>query len=182
MSDVVDRLTALVHGFDARVQAAPGDSWSNQSPCADWDARGVVEHVANNFLRLGGVMTGSELAPTGADESAPDAWARAKSALLDNLAGADLSTTVPGPMGMQMPLEQLLGRFVANDVLVHTWDLARSVGGDERLPEDVVAQAFSGLKPLDAMIRQPGIFGDKADCADDADIQTQFLSFLGRAV
>jgi hypothetical protein len=32
------------------------------------------------------------------------------------------------------------------------------------------------------MIRMAGVFGPKADCADDADEQTQFLSFLGRKV
>jgi uncharacterized protein (TIGR03086 family) len=81
-----------------------------------------------------------------------------------------------------MPAEQVLGRLVAMDVLVHTWDLARAVGGDEQLDADAVAQSFSGLKPLDAMIRQPGLFGPKVECAADADEQTQFLSFVGRQV
>ena len=38
------------------------------------------------------------------------------------------------------------------------------------------------MKPMDAMIRQPGVFGPKVECAADADTQTQFLSFLGRKV
>jgi hypothetical protein len=46
-----------------------------------------------------------------------------------------------------------------------------------------VSAAFSGLKPLDGMLRSPGFFGAKIDSADDdADEQTQFLQFLGRAV
>jgi hypothetical protein len=68
------------------------------------------------------------------------------------------------------------------DILVHTWDLARAVGGDETLPEDVVVASYSGLKPMDAMIRQPGIFGPKIAPAEGDDIQTEFLKFLGRAV
>jgi uncharacterized protein (TIGR03086 family) len=71
---------------------------------------------------------------------------------------------------------------MATDVLVHTWDLARAVGGDERLDEAAVAGAYSGLKPMDAMIRRPGVFGPKVEAPEGADLQTEFLSFLGRQV
>ena len=79
-----------------------------------------------------------------------------------------------------MPASQIIGRFLASDVLVHTWDLARAVGGDERLDATAVTQAYSGLKPMDAMIRQPGVFGPKVEPAADADEQEEFLNFLGR--
>ncbi|CAB4600988.1 unannotated protein [freshwater metagenome] len=81
-----------------------------------------------------------------------------------------------------MPAEQILGRLVATDVLVHTWALARAVGGDETLPVDAVEGAYSGLKPMDAMIRQPGVFGPKVEPPAGADLQTEFLCFLGRQV
>jgi uncharacterized protein (TIGR03086 family) len=71
---------------------------------------------------------------------------------------------------------------MCTDVLVHTWDLARAVGGDEQLDADAVAAAYSGLKPMDAMIRQPGVFGPKVDTPAGADVQTEFLNFLGRTV
>jgi hypothetical protein len=35
---------------------------------------------------------------------------------------------------------------------------------------------------MDAMIRQPGVFGPKIDTAEGADLQTEFLQFLGRQV
>jgi uncharacterized protein (TIGR03086 family) len=177
---VIQRMQGLVEGFDARVQAASADSWSNQSPCEEWKARDVVAHVANNYLRIGGVLTGETLPPVADDEDIVAGWARGKSALLTGLQ-QDLTQNVDGPFG-PMPAVDLLGRFIANDTLVHTWDLARSVGGDEKLPEDVVAGAFEGLKPLDAMIRRPGVFGDKIEASDSSDVQTQFLSFLGRKV
>jgi uncharacterized protein (TIGR03086 family) len=181
MSDqVIQRMQSLVEGFDARVQAAPADSWSNQSPCAEWKARDVVAHVANNYLRIGAALTGEESVPVGDNEDIVVAWGRGKTALLSGLT-KDLSQSIAGPFG-PMPAADLLGRFVANDTLVHTWDLARSVGGDEKLPEDVVAGAYAGLKPMDAMIRQPGIFGSKVEVDESADVQTQFLSFLGRVV
>jgi hypothetical protein len=79
-----------------------------------------------------------------------------------------------------MPVGQVIGRFVTMDLLVHTWDLARTIGSDERLDEDSVRQAYEALKPMDAMIRQPNFFGPKLEPPLGADLQTEFLYFLGR--
>jgi uncharacterized protein (TIGR03086 family) len=81
----------------------------------------------------------------------------------------------------EMPVEMMVGRFLATDVLVHTWDLARAVGGDERIDAVACEQAHKGLLPMDAMLRGRGVFGDKVEPAADADVQEQFLNFVGRA-
>ncbi len=178
--EVIDRFTSLVNGFDARVQAAPSDSWNNPAPCDGWTAADVVDHITTNMNNVAAGLTDTE--PVATDKTQPLAtWNASKSALLDILATADLSKNVAGPFG-PMPAEQLIGRFIATDVLVHTWDLARSVGGDEALDQDTVAAAYSGLKPMDAMLRQPGVFGPKIEAAEGDDLQTEFLKFLGRAV
>ncbi len=108
------------------------------------------------------------------------AWNGTRDGLLAALLTADMSKMMDGPFG-PMPAEQLLGRIITADTLVHTWDLARATGGDESLPADLIDGAYSGLKPMDAMIRRPGVFGDKIEVAG-ADLQTEFLSFLGRKV
>jgi hypothetical protein len=54
------------------------------------------------------------------------------------------------------------------------------VGADEHLDEELVRHAYEGLKPMDAMIRQPGVFGPKLEPPAGADAQTEFLYFLGR--
>lgn len=179
MTEATDRAKLLIDGFDARVQAAPADAWDRPSPCSEWTARNVVEHVANNLLHFGGALSGTSHPPVADSESAPEAWARAKAAFVPVLDTADLSQVVTGPFG-PMPAEQLIGRVLATDVLVHTWDLARAVGGDENLPADIVAGAYSGLKPIDAMLRQSGVFGPKVEAPEGADLQTEFLAFLGR--
>jgi uncharacterized protein (TIGR03086 family) len=175
MSEAMDRFKGVVAGFDARVQAAPADAWDNQSPCADWKARDVVAHVADNLRRL------AAMDPVAADDDIVPAWNASRDAMHNLVDTADLSATVDGPFGA-MPLEQLLSRIVATDTLVHTWDLARAVGGDEALDAGSVAGAYSGMKPMDAMIRRPGFFGAKVDAPAGADEQTEFLCFLGRNV
>jgi hypothetical protein len=65
-------------------------------------------------------------------------------------------------------------------LLVHTGDLARAVGADEHLDEDSVRHADEALKPTDIMIHQPQVFGPKLEPPAGADLQTEFLHFLGR--
>jgi uncharacterized protein (TIGR03086 family) len=181
MSESTERLTAMMNDFDARVQAAPADAWTNASPCNDWTARDVVVHVANNYLNVAAGLTGGQAEPIGDDEDITAAWARARDGITHALATGDLTVNLPTPMG-PMPADMFIGRFVAMDTLVHTWDLARAVNGDEHLNQDAVAHGYEGLKPMDAMLRMPGVFGPKVPSAEGADLQTEFLNFLGRTV
>jgi uncharacterized protein (TIGR03086 family) len=184
MSEVIDRYTKLADEFGKRVDAAPDDAWDKPSPCPEWKARDVVKHVTDIqrhlVWRLNGSQGDEPTSPEGVDPKTlwRESYAATKEAL--NQPGA-LEKTVPGPMG-DMPVEMAVGRIYASDILVHTWDLARAVGGDEKLDADAVAQAFKGLEPMDAMIRRPGVFGPKVEPPEGADEQTRFLSFLGRKV
>ena len=178
--EVIERFSTIANGFDARVQAAPAGSWSNASPCDDWTATDVVMHIVGNMNGMSANLTGGE--PVVADAADPvGAWNAAKAQLMGILATADLGQTVNGPFGPQ-PAEQFIGRLMCTDTLVHTWDLARAVGGDEQLDAASVTAAYSGLKPMDAMIRMPGVFGPKIESAEGADEQTEFIQFLGRKV
>lgn len=176
--EVVDRYTNLADQFGARVEATPDDAWDSPAPCEGWKARDVVTHVTDSQRNLTAALNGTEPAKQAADPKAD--WRETYAAFKDaiNQPGA-LDKPVPGPFG-EMPASMVIGRFLATDALVHTWDLARAVGGDERIDATAVTQAFSGLKPMDAMIRQPGVFGPKVEPAPDADEQEQFLNFLGR--
>jgi len=181
MSEGTDRVLTMLTAFDARVQAAKGGDWSRPAPCDGWSARDVVEHVANNVLNMAAALSASEPQAVGADEDIVAAWDRAFGAAKTVFPTADTSQNVPGPMG-PMPAEMVIARLMSMDTLVHVWDLARAVGGDERLDADAVAHAFDGIRPMDAMIRRPGVFGPKVESAPGADLQTQFLNFLGRTV
>ena len=181
MSEATDRLLEFLSQFDTRVQAAAGGDWGRPAPCEDWTARDIVVHVSDNMLRLAAGLSGAEPVAFGSDEDTVAGWNRAYEAARTVFPTADTSQNVPGPMG-PMPAEMVIGRLAAMDTLVHIWDLARATGGDEQLDVEAVAHAYSGIKPMDAMIRQPGVFGPKVESAPGADLQTEFLNFLGRVV
>lgn len=178
--EVIDRYTRLVNDFDARVQAAPADSWDNQAPCDQWKARDVVSHIIGGMNGIVAGLSGGEAVEVD-DADIVGSWNTARDRALAAVSSGDLTQSVQGPFGPQ-PAEQVIGRLMCTDVLVHTWDLARAVGGDEQLDQDAVAQAYSGLKPMDAMIRMPGVFGPKVETPEGAPLQTEFLNFLGRTV
>ena len=180
MSETSERYRLIGGGFDARVDATPADGWDAPSPCSEWTARDVVGHVVGNHRWLATPVQGGEPQPMADDEDPAEAWRGAFSTIRglteDRVA---MGTLVDGPAG-KMPFEQMLGRFVCMDVLIHTWDLARAVGADEQLDEASVSLAYAELKPMDEQIRSPGFFGPKLEPPPTADIQTEFLYFVGR--
>lgn len=179
MSETSERYRRLADAFSERVRAVPGDAWERPSPCEGWVARDVVRHMVETSERFLG-RAGMEL-PAGpsVDDDPADAWDRARSAVqaaLEDPAVADQSYDTP--MGA-MTFEETMSRFGVADVLIHTWDLARATGLDERLDPDESARVHEQLLPNDAMMRGPA-FGPRVDVSDDADVQTRLLAFTGR--
>jgi len=134
--------------------------------------------MAGNISGLAAALTGS--APTDFDPAdVQGSWANAHRQIVEALRTSDLTTKVPGPVGL-MPADAVIDNLLSIDVLVHTWDLARAVGGDEHLGSDDVARAYAVIRPMDAVIRIPGVFGAKVPVPEGADVQTELLHFLGR--
>ncbi|MGH9016118.1 MAG: TIGR03086 family metal-binding protein [Acidimicrobiales bacterium] len=180
MSEVQQRYQIVSSGFDDAVRQLTPDRWGDPSPCEQWTALDIVTHIVEGHRGVIAGVRGGQSEPMGADEDPRQAWEDARRGI-DGIVGdeAALATEIDGPTG-KMPAGEIIGRFVAMDVLVHTWDLARTLGADERLDEDSVRQAYDALKPMDAMIRMPNVFGPKLEAPTGADLQTEFLYFLGR--
>jgi uncharacterized protein (TIGR03086 family) len=180
MTDASDRYRANADGFDARVVAVPADRWENQSPCEDWTARDVVRHVvATSAMFLGFIDQELPPAPS-VDEDPVAAWHSARDAIQRALDDARIAQKEYDGMFGQTTFEQSVGRFLAPDAFVHTWDLARATGLDDTLPEAMSQEVLEALEPMDDKMRGPGAFGEKIDPPANADVQTRLLCFLGR--
>ena len=180
MTDVQESYRLVSSGFDTAVRAVTPDQWGAQSPCEQWTARDLVVHVVENHRGVIASVRGGESEPLGADEDLRQAWENSSRGIGEITGDPEaVAKEMDGPTG-KMPAGQIIGQFVTMDLLIHTWDLARTIGADERLDEDSVHQAYEALKPMDAMIRQPNVFGPKLEPPMGADLQTEFLYFLGR--
>jgi uncharacterized protein (TIGR03086 family) len=80
----------------------------------------------------------------------------------------------------EMPLDQAIDRFYTSDVFMHTWDLARATGQDDRLDPDQCAVLLAGMEQVEDLIRASGQYGPRVPTPDDADAQTRLLGFIGR--
>jgi uncharacterized protein (TIGR03086 family) len=177
VADVVDRLATASAGFSKAVEAAAtSNGWNAPSPCEGWTAGDVIDHLTGNYIRLADEL-GFAMTPSG-DRRAD--WLAARARLFEALSpeGA-LDSLVHHPNG-QMPLGQFVAVFVTTDTLVHTWDVARAVGGDESLDEDLCRRCYERSLPADKTLRALGVFGPKVDYADDDPIQIKLLRFYGR--
>lgn len=153
------------------VTAQVGERWDAPTPCEGWSVRELVDHTMHWQAQGGTVL--------GAGTSTDDDWATiepALSAALDDPANLE---GVAEEMG-GAPRRQVAG-FVIGDLLIHSWDLARSLGVDDTLPAATVDATLMGLSRVpDEMLRGENMFGPPLDVADDASPQDKLLAFAGR--
>jgi uncharacterized protein (TIGR03086 family) len=194
MFDIAEQYDRLAGGFLARIEATPEDRWDAVSPCQGWTARDIVAHVINGHRGITAMVRGTQPQPAhgvgvsgmaNAPEVAPDAdlaaaFAECRAGMLAVLTDPQLAaTTLPGPMGM-VAVEDAADVIGALELLVHSWDLARAVGGDETLDGDAVTRTYRALKPYYAGLQATGAFLPQVAPPADADPQTTFLCFTGR--
>lgn len=177
-----DEHRRVARAFTERVRGVPAGAWDSEAPCEGWVARDVVRHLVEwfpGFLKTG---TGLEL-PNGpsVDDDPVGAWQvhnDGVQALLDDPATA--GRTLSHPEVGDVPLDQAVDRFYTADVFLHTWDLARATGQDERLDPDKCAALLAGMLPLDEVLRGSGHYGPRVEVPESADVQTRLLAFIGR--
>ena len=183
MSDLSDRYRKLSADFTRRVEAVPDGAWDRPSPCDGWVARDVVRHLVDwmrAFVRDGWgvarpVIPSVDTDPVGAWVALRDALQRA----LDDPAVAARRRSDPH-LG-DVSFEAAFARAGLPDVLVHTWDLARATGLDEKLDAGEVALVVAGIGSYDdTPMRTSGHYGPAVPVADGATDQDRLLAFMGR--
>ena len=170
-----ERHRALAAAFGERVRGTT--DWDVPAPVAGWTARSVVDHLTSWFPDFLAGGAGIELPK--ADPDPVVAWQAqtdAVQALVENPAGRVLSNPHIG----EVPLAEAIDRFYTADVFMHTWDLARATGQDDRLDPDFCARMLAGMEPIAEMIYASGQYGPPVPVPADADAQTRLLGFIGR--
>jgi uncharacterized protein (TIGR03086 family) len=181
MGEIADRYERVADGFGARVAAVDAGAWENPAPCEGWVARDVVDHLttwlSDFFYERWGIDAPE--APAAADDPA-GAWSALDTTLRAALADPAVATAERDtPLGRQS-FETTLDMIGTGDILIHTWDLARAAGLDERLDPDEVHRFAEDLPADDAAMRESGHFGPRVEAPDGADEQTRVLAYLGR--
>jgi uncharacterized protein (TIGR03086 family) len=166
--------------FTERVRGTR--SWDAPSPVAGWAARDVVRHLTDWFPGFLASGAGIEL-PRGpsVDENPVAAWqvhCDGVQAVLDDPETAHRE--LANPHIGRLPLDTAIDQFYTADVFMHTWDLSRATGQDDRLDPGFCAQLLGGMEQLEQVIRSSGQYGARVEVPADADTQTRLLGFIGR--
>jgi uncharacterized protein (TIGR03086 family) len=191
MSAIADRYRRHADAFERKVVAVRPEQWSNQSPCAAWDARGVVEHVV---VMHGVMLRPVDRAPGPAPSVQDDrvgaftaARADVEAVLGDPaLAGRECDT----PNG-RMTVEQQIDEVISDDLVLHGWDLARATGQDDAMDPEDVERLWTNTTAIPAALmekyRTPGafgpgveVYGPEVKVAAEAPLQDRLLGLIGR--
>lgn len=178
-ADPAGRHRAVTAAFSARVHGA--SDWDAPAPVDGWRARDVVGHLVEWFPDFLESATGLVLdrGPS-TDEDPVAAWRIHAEAVQRLLDGPESRTPFRHPMVGEMPLPVAVDRFYTTDVFMHTWDLARATGQDERLDPQTCADLLAEMAPIEELLRTSGQYGPRVQVPDDADVQTRLLGFIGR--
>ena len=166
MDDLIANHRRACSGFSAIV--AQGDRrWTEPSPCSEWDARGVVEHVIGFHDELLLRRTGTE--PVRPTDDPIVRWAVTVPAIESAI---EVAST-------EVDLDGLLPALTA-EVLAHTWDLAKAIGVDPQLDTELCEVAYVFMRANEEQLQSSGLFGSSQPAPDNADAAARFIAFVGR--
>lgn len=181
-----DRYRRAAGEFARRVDAIRDDQWTSPTPCSDWDVRALVNHLTGENLWVPHLLGGGTVAEMG-DRLSGDLLGEDPKAAFHVSAAAALRAveqdephdgTVAVSWG-EIPTLQYLGQLTS-DRLVHAWDLARAIGTDEHLDEELVEWAYAVHAPIEDELKATGLFGERITPPPEATTQTKLLAVLGR--
>jgi uncharacterized protein (TIGR03086 family) len=184
--DIPAMFGRAVAEFDARVRQIGDHQWQAATPDEDWTVRDLVNHLVGEDLWAPPLLAGSTIAEVG-DRFEGDvlgaepkaAWTAASAAAV-RAAGEDgaMDRIVHLSFG-DFPGSQYTLQLFA-DHLIHAWDLARAIGADEHLDEELVGSCTTWFEAMEEAYRSAGAIAERPSVPGHADAQTLLLARFGR--
>lgn len=173
---------------DQAVLRVKPDDLAASTPCAGWDLRALLVHMAGNNNGFADAAEGRPTDPdvwagAGAEDDPVSAYLRSADRVRSAFADAvlDRDFEVYG-FGLYPAATAIGMHFI--DYLVHGWDVATALGVGHPLDEDLCATVLRmGERwPADSpAIWGPGApFGYRVPVPDDESSDRRMLGFLGR--
>ncbi|MEV0742995.1 TIGR03086 family metal-binding protein [Streptomyces sp. NPDC050549] len=184
---VVRRIERALAATGLVVAGVAEGQWTNPTPCAEWDARTLLNHTVGGMriftaeLNGAGPVAEHESDWLGADPRGAYAEAAGADSAAWNRPGA-LDTTVhislgalPGPMAALIHF---------TEICVHGVDLAVATDQRALVDEELCGELLAltrGMGGFDAY-RVPGVFGPEVRASADAAPHARLLAYVGRTV
>ena len=178
-----ERHLAVCQRFGESVRAANG-KWDLRSPCEAWDARGVLEHVIGFHDVL--LLRPLGLKPDRPRDDPQIRWeltyGQLEKAFEPGRRLFERVVDIPELQGNPATRVDAWAMMpnLTRDVLVHTWDLARAVGADDRLDPRWCELFYAALPSDPGGLSVSGMFDAPVAVGDQTDMQSKLLARLGR--
>ncbi|MFJ3924674.1 TIGR03086 family metal-binding protein [Streptomyces sp. NPDC090022] len=173
--------------FGEHVHAVADDQWDGPTPCTDWTVRDLVNHVTGEQAWVPPLAGEGRTVEDVGDALSGDLLGDAPAAAWDKAAAAAHATfEAPGTLARTVGLSYgptpgaAYCSELTTDCVVHTWDLARAIGADDRLPDRLVEFALRQVTPYADALAASGMFDAPVEVPADADPQTRLLALTGR--
>lgn len=175
-----------VADFDRRMDALEEEHLHLPTPCTEWDVRTLINHVVYEDRWCVPLLAGATLEEVGTrfdgdllGDDPKKAWKEARDEAL---------AAVGEPGALERIVNVSWGQISAVDYVnqltldhaIHGWDLARGIGADETIDERVLRPIYDYVSANEELVRGSGVFGDRQEVGNDADLQAKVLAILGR--
>jgi uncharacterized protein (TIGR03086 family) len=186
MADVLALYLRACDHFNETAHAIKPGDWGRETPCADWDVRALVDHIVVEQLWAPPLLDGLTIAEVG-DRFDGDAlgddpvrsWDAAIRDARDAFsANPSLDQTVHLSFG-DVPAEEYAWQMTM-DLLIHGWDLARGIGADESMDDELVREIHDKMLPMMDDLAASGMFGPPVEADDAASPSVRLLALFGR--
>jgi len=188
--DPIEALHRAHQEFATRVEIVASTQWEQQSACDEWTVGDLVDHVIG-----GNVFTANVLRGATADAAMEAAVLVAESMVGDREAAyLTTATEMLELFDSEYVADRVYhhasgdvsGRVVValrtNDIALHAWDLAHSIGVAEDLDPKLVEVVWDNMSPHADDLAASGRFGKGAsgDLGVKAPLQDRLLDISGR--
>lgn len=174
-------------GFGNRLDLVAATQWTAPTPCADWDVRTLVNHVVAELLWVPPLLDGKTTADIGDQFDGDVLGSEPRQVWASAAAQALAAASQPGAQERtthlsfgDCPGSEYLGQ-VTSDVIIHSWDLARAIGANDRFDAGLADFVDGFLGPQVDAWRAAGAFGPAAEVRPDASAQDRLLAQTGRS-
>jgi uncharacterized protein (TIGR03086 family) len=168
MEEVVRDHLLVCAGFGDVVRGVTGTAWDAPSPCTEWNARGVVEHVIGFHDVL--VLRPLEAKPARPKDDPRTRW---------ELTVDALSLVLSRPEVLTAERESLLA-YLTTEVLVHTWDLAKATGVEVTLDPRLCQVGLDRAMANSNQLGSSEMFSPPTSVPEDAAVQDRLVAVFGR--
>lgn len=172
---------------DVYIHRIRDDQWGIPSNCTQWTVKQLVNHLVNENYWEPELLSGKTIKEVGdrfegdlLGNNPVEIWEKT---LKDANAKLDSNPNIIDRMCHlsygNVPCHEYISQRIL-DLTIHGWDIAKSTGQDQKLPEELVKFLWDTFSPQEQLLRESGVFGQKIDVPATADLQTRLLGLLGR--